>query len=240
MLGHCQTVQAKIRCHRTRHVIRVCTICLNYRKIRDRWNILTVLMPRSKPFSQPTRTIDPPVLSVLWLYMVDNFCDFLFAFWATKSLMKMVCRFLFRRETKHDNNTSPKTAFVSLKGSTACKHATVTHLQCTGLFQIILYIQAGSSGPLSFTEALCDRVHSTYNYCVENRKDFPTLSLFASWPGAMNNSQWLELPISRTHFHGPKDVRAIECRLSNVVDTFSHGTPSHDVLGGTEVYKECQ
>ena len=119
--------------------------------------------------------------------MVDNFCDFLFAFWATKSLLKMVCRFLFRRETKHYNSTSPKTAFVSLKGQTACKRATVTHLQCTGLFQIILYIQAGSSGHLSFTEALCDRVHSTYNYCVENRKDFPTLSLFASWPGDILN-----------------------------------------------------
>ena len=40
-------------------------------------------------------------------------------------------------------------------------------------------------------------VHSTYNYCVENRKDFPKLSLFASWPGAMinfigSNYPWLE------------------------------------------------
>ena len=48
---------------------------------------------------------------------------------------------------------------------------------------------------------------------VENRKDFPKLSLFASWPGAMINPQWLELPISRTNFHGPKDVRATEVRL---------------------------
>ena len=29
----------------------------------------------------------------------------------------------------------------------------------------------------------------------------------------MINSQWLELPMSRTNFHGPKDVRAIEVRL---------------------------
>ena len=42
---------------------------------------------------------------------------------------------------------------------------------------------------------------------------FPKLSLFASWPGAMNNPQWLELPISRTKFYGPKDVRAIKVRL---------------------------
>ena len=30
---------------------------------------------------------------------------------------------------------------------------------------------------------------------------------------AMINPQWLELPISRTNFHGTKDVRAIEVRL---------------------------
>ena len=29
----------------------------------------------------------------------------------------------------------------------------------------------------------------------------------------MNNPQWLELPMFRTNFHGPKDVRAIEVRL---------------------------
>ena len=29
----------------------------------------------------------------------------------------------------------------------------------------------------------------------------------------LTNPQWLELPMSRTHFHGPKDVRAIEVRL---------------------------
>ena len=55
--------------------------------------------------------------------------------------------------------------------------------------------------------------HSTYNHCVENRKDFPKLSLFASRTGAMINPQWLELPMSRTNFHDPKDVRAIEVRL---------------------------
>ena len=57
------------------------------------------------------------------------------------------------------------------------------------------------------------RIASTYNRCVENWKDFPKLSLFASWTGAMINPQWLELPMARTIFHGPKDVRAIEVRL---------------------------
>ena len=55
--------------------------------------------------------------------------------------------------------------------------------------------------------------YTPYNHCVENRKDFPKLSLFASWTGAMINLQWLELPMSRTNFPGPKDVRAIEVRL---------------------------
>ena len=44
-------------------------------------------------------------------------------------------------------------------------------------------------------------------------KKFPKLSLFASWPGTMINLQWLELPISRSVFCGPKDVWAIEVRL---------------------------
>ena len=43
--------------------------------------------------------------------------------------------------------------------------------------------------------------------------DFPELAIFASRPGAMINLHWLELPMTRTIFHGPKDVRAIEVRL---------------------------
>ena len=37
---------------------------------------------------------------------------------------------------------------------------------------------------------------------------------FASKPGAMINPQCLELPMSRTHFHGSKEIRAVEIRLS--------------------------
>ena len=43
--------------------------------------------------------------------------------------------------------------------------------------------------------------------------DFPELAIFASRPGAMTNLDWLELPMARTLFHGPKGVRAIEVRL---------------------------
>ena len=31
---------------------------------------------------------------------------------------------------------------------------------------------------------------------IENQKDFPKLSLFASWSGAMINPQWLKLHVS--------------------------------------------
>ena len=43
--------------------------------------------------------------------------------------------------------------------------------------------------------------------------DIPKLSTFASWPGALINPHWLELPISGTDFYGPKDVLAIEVQL---------------------------
>ena len=36
-LGPWQTVQAQIRRGRTRHQIRVCTVCLNYKKLRVKW-----------------------------------------------------------------------------------------------------------------------------------------------------------------------------------------------------------
>ena len=43
--------------------------------------------------------------------------------------------------------------------------------------------------------------------------DIPELATFASRPGAMITLHWLELPMARTIFHGPKGVRAIEVRL---------------------------
>ena len=47
----------------------------------------------------------------------------------------------------------------------------------------------------------------------DRKKKVPILSPFASCSGAMTNPQWLELPIYRTNFHGPKETRAIEVRL---------------------------
>ena len=70
-------------------------------------------------------------------------------------------------------------------------------------------------------------VQWTYHYCVEDGKDFPQLSKFPSWPGVKIYAQWLELPISRTKFSGPKNVRAIEVRLYFKITIFilSIGTP---------------
>ena len=50
-------------------------------------------------------------------------------------------------------------------------------------------------------------------FFVEDRKHLHKLLPFASWSGAMIKSHWLELPISRTNFYGPKDVWAIEVWL---------------------------
>ena len=55
-------------------------------------------------------------------------------------------------------------------------------------------------------------VHSTY-YLFIDRKDNPKLFSFACWPDTTINPQWLELPMSRTNFDGPEDVRVIEVRL---------------------------
>ena len=44
---------------------------------------------------------------------------------------------------------------------------------------------------------------------IEDRKDIPKLSQFASTPGAMINAQGLERPLFRTTFFGPKYVREI-------------------------------
>ena len=56
--------------------------------------------------------------------------------------------------------------------------------------------------------------HSTLNIQLLCRRliDFPELAIFASRPGAMitSNLHWLELPMARTIFHGPKDARATE------------------------------
>ena len=58
---------------------------------------------------------------------------------------------------------------------------------------------------------------STFNRPLfyKDRKYIHILFPFVSKPGTMitYNPQWFEFPISRTNFHGPKDVWAIEVRL---------------------------
>ena len=50
----------------------------------------------------------------------------------------------------------------------------------------------------------------------------------------MINPHWFELPMSRTNFHGPKDVRAIEVRL--YVRIQSRHTQSTDELQWSNFY----
>ena len=45
--------------------------------------------------------------------------------------------------------------------------------------------------------------------CRKSKKKTHKLSLFAFWPDTM----WLEIPMSRTIFYGPNDVRAIAVRM---------------------------
>ena len=51
-------------------------------------------------------------------------------------------------------------------------------------------------------------IEETYHNFI-HRRDIPKLSLFSLRPGAMIKPQWLEQPLYRTDFHGPKDVGTI-------------------------------
>ena len=54
----------------------------------------------------------------------------------------------------------------------------------------------------------------------------------------MINPQWLELPMSRTNFHGPKDVRAIEVRL--YIENFTtNKTESFQMVVLTSTHNLC-
>ena len=54
--GHWQTVQTQIRRRRTRCLIRVCTVCLDYRKLKVKWNSLKICLGTfSKPILRDNR-----------------------------------------------------------------------------------------------------------------------------------------------------------------------------------------
>ena len=54
----------------------------------------------------------------------------------------------------------------------------------------------------------------------------------------MINPQWLELPMSRKNFHGPKDVRAIEVRLYLFAHLFIHLFSKVD-KNTTQLFHSC-
>ena len=49
--------------------------------------------------------------------------------------------------------------------------------------------------------------NTQHTFMLKKSKKYP---YNATWPGAMINTDQLGLPLSRTYFHGPKGVRAIE------------------------------
>ena len=53
------------------------------------------------------------------------------------------------------------------------------------------------------------RTHNIPSYKRKSKR-YP---YYAPWPGSIINPQWLERPLSRTNFHSPKGVRAIEILL---------------------------
>ena len=59
-----QTMQTQIRRRRTRRLIRVCTVYLNYRKFRAKWG------PRLGSFSQPTLRDNRPTRAVSTLILL--------------------------------------------------------------------------------------------------------------------------------------------------------------------------
>ena len=70
VLVHLQAVKIQIR---TRRLIRVCTICLNCRKLRVKWNSLVPIQDYFP--SIHSETTDPPVLSVIWFFTCwELFC----------------------------------------------------------------------------------------------------------------------------------------------------------------------
>ena len=71
VLGYLEVVQMQVICLRMWHLIRVCTVCLNYRKLRVKWSNLHC--PCSGPFSQPTlRDNQPTSVVSVWFDRHSN------------------------------------------------------------------------------------------------------------------------------------------------------------------------
>ena len=70
----------------------------------------------------------------------------------------------------------------------------------------------------------------TYNIPLYWRKS-KRYPYYTSWPGAIINPHLLEQPLSRTNFHGPKGVRAIEVLLYHTVTVFNMGWIDKTIRG---------
>ena len=116
--------------------------------------------------------------------------------------------FCIQANSVDPDQTAPKGAVWS--GSTLFAEMT---FKITSRWQSRRQLQLLWLAVLAWIESRLSCVHSPYHHFIEGRKDIPILSLFSSWSGAVLHPQWLELPVSRTNFYGPKVVWAIEIRL---------------------------
>ena len=72
----------------------------------------------------------------------------------------------------------------------------------------------------------------TYYHLIEDQKDTPKYLLIAHLTCAKIIPKWLELPMSKTNFHGANVARAFEVRLFFI---FQRGEVVDDVNDGTSV-----
>ena len=61
--------------------------------------------------------------------------------------------------------------------------------------------------------------NTQHTFMFKKLKRYPNI---ASWLGAIINTNWLELPLTRTYFRGSKGVRQIEVLLYAELRTLMH------------------
>ena len=87
---------------------------------------------------------------------------------------------------------------------------------CSKLFVYVwqtVYCGVWSGSTLFAKACLSQYLELVWYHCFVDQKEMSKLFPFAFWPGERINHLWLELPMSRTNFHDPKDVRAVEVWL---------------------------
>ena len=77
--------------------------------------------------------------------------------------------------------------------------------------------------PLELPQQGDSNEYTTYNHCVENQKDFPELSLFASWTGAMITLSGSNYPCLKQISMVPKMFEPLRFDCISMLRYFSWG-----------------